>query len=522
MTAQAVSEAAARPRAAGAGVREYSGPVLATLASGALYGAAFPPFSQTWLAWGALAPFFAAATRATPPAAAALGCLFALAAGTTTAWWLPEMLHRFFDIPRPAAEFALVGALLGTAGIQISAFGAWLAWLARRGPVAPATVAIGWVLCELVRGEIGPLANPWALAAHSQIDAVTLSQIAELSGPYGVGFLVAMTSAGLAGIAVPALRGRRPVAQAALLVASTTGVLAFGHARLGRDFDEGEPVRVAIVQADVTRHWSRVEGDSRAELERHLALTLEAEDQRADFVLWPEGAADFFLDGITGRSIRLRTYSREHTTDLVLGAPRRVRSEDGTRLYNSTLHVRAGVVRGHHDKLALTPFSESRPLAPLLPWGSDEFTAGDGVRLLDVAGLQLGSLVCSEAMGSEGARRMVRAGATLLVNPSNDYWFAAESGAAQQLQKSRLRAIETRRWLARATPTGYSALVDPHGRVRNVGRFGERALVVGDAFSATYTTPWVRYGAASGPALLAGCLALTLIHVTRSEKGRKS
>ena len=521
MTAEAVSGGGLRPQT-DLRARAWAGPAFAAVASGALYGAAFPPFSQTWLAWSALVPFFAATTRVRPIAGAALGGLFALSAGTATAWWLPEMLHRFFDMPRPAAEFALAGALLGTAGIEIALFGAWLAWLARRGPVAPATVAIAWVLTEWTRGEIGPLANPWALLAHSQIEWATLSQLAELTGPHGVAFLAAGSSALLAGLAIPALRGRRPIWQALLFATLGASALAYGHARLDTGFNEGEPVGVALVQADVTRHWSRIDGDSRAELERHLALTVEAEDRGVDLVLWPEGAADFFLDAVNGRSIRLRTFSRAHPIDLVLGAPRRVTDETGTRLYNSTVHMRAGRVRAHLDKHTLMPFSESQPLAPLVRWGSTELTPGEEVQPLKVGTLRLGSLVCSEAMGTAEARRQVLAGANLLINPSNDYWFSVESGAEQQLQKSRLRAIETRRWLVRAAPTGYSAIIDPHGRLREIGRFGTSDLVIGDVYAATFITPWTRYGAAAGPALAIGWLVLTFFHIFRSPAERKS
>ena len=517
MTAEAVSRGELRPERRG-GLGPVAGPALATLASGALYGAAFPPLSQPWLAWGALAPFFASTARVGPLAGAGLGGLFALSAGTATAWWLPEMLHRFFDLPRGAAELALAGALLGTAGLEIAAFGAWLAWLTRRGPIGPATVALGWTVSEYARGEVGPLANPWALLAHSQIDAAALSQVAELTGPHGVAFLASATSALLAALFVPALRGRRPALHGLGLVVLGGSALAWGHTRLDARFHEGEPVRVAIVQADVTRHFTRVSDDSRAELERHLALTERAEAAGAEIVLWPEGAADFYLDAVNGRAIRLRRFSREHSVDLVLGAPRRVQDANGTRLYNSTLHLRGGRVRGHQDKLALTPFSENRPLAPLLDWGSSELTPGEPSPPLEVGTLRLGSLVCSEAMGTAQARRQVLAGATLLINPSNDYWFAAESGAAQQLQKSRLRAIETRRWLARAAPTGYSGLVDPHGKVTEIGRFGASDLVVGEVHAATYTTPWARYGAAFGPVLSLGWLSLTLLHARRGAE----
>ena len=61
-------------------------------------------------------------------------------------------------------------------------------------------------------------------------------------------------------------------------------------------------------------------------------------------------------------------------------------------------------------------------------------------------------------------RQAVRQGAEVLVNLSNDAWFGDAAPARQQLEIATLRAVENRRYLVRAAATGFSAVVDPHGR----------------------------------------------------------
>jgi apolipoprotein N-acyltransferase len=62
-------------------------------------------------------------------------------------------------------------------------------------------------------------------------------------------------------------------------------------------------------------------------------------------------------------------------------------------------------------------------------------------------------------------RRFVRNGAALLVNISNDGWFGRSSALGQHLAMARVRAVENRRWLLRATNTGHTVAVDPYGRI---------------------------------------------------------
>ena len=81
---------------------------------------------------------------------------------------------------------------------------------------------------------------------------------------------------------------------------------------------------------------------------------------------------------------------------------------------------------------------------------------------------QIGVLVCFESIFPDISRKWVDAGATLLVNMTNDAWYGRSSAPYQSLTMTRLRAVETRRTLVRAANTGFSAFIDPLGRLQQL------------------------------------------------------
>jgi apolipoprotein N-acyltransferase len=92
-------------------------------------------------------------------------------------------------------------------------------------------------------------------------------------------------------------------------------------------------------------------------------------------------------------------------------------------------------------------------------------------------------------MDPRHVRKVVAAGAELLANPAKDRWFGNAAAAEMQLDIARMRAIENRRWMARAAAGGVSAVVDPWGRV--VARAdGDEATLLSASLipSRTFTT----------------------------------
>jgi apolipoprotein N-acyltransferase len=146
-----------------------------------------------------------------------------------------------------------------------------------------------------------------------------------------------------------------------------------------------------------------------------------------------------------------------------------------------------------YDKRRLLPFAETSTAFGGLGWRQTlAFGIGAPRTLLEARGRPLGTTICYEAVFPELSRAAVREGAELLVNISNDSWFAGGPGPEINFLLARLRAVENRRALARVANGGVTALVLPDGRVA-VRDDGPGALVVA-APLLTGTTLYTRAG----------------------------
>ncbi len=457
---------------AGAGAGRLA-PPAAAMASALLYTGAFPPFDAYPLAWVALAPLLAALTRVRPLAGAGLGLLFSVLAGALLSPWLPGMIAEFFDVSAPLAALATCGVLL-VSGVPYAGFGLLVAWSARRGAFNPALVAAGWGACEFARAY-GVVENPWALLAHSQAPWLRIVQSADLFGAIGLGMLIAAVNGTLAGVLAPEFRSPRWAHQAIATFACFVAALVYGGARLDQDFGSGEPIAVALVQGAVEPE-RRFRREFRADnLERYLALTTLAARAEVDLILWPEFSVEFPLAAEPELRARIGRAAGESGAELLFGAPHfrhrlLVREE-----LNSAFLVREGRIVDRYDKIRLMPFSETRPR--WVPIGRDRYRPGLELRPLRSEAAALGVLLCSEAMHAPHVRRLVAAGAELLVNPSNDDWFRSRGAAEQQLAMAVFRAVENRRVVLRPSTSGRSAIVDAHGQVLALAPYGEPAVI---------------------------------------------
>ena len=161
-----------------------------------------------------------------------------------------------------------------------------------------------------------------------------------------------------------------------------------------------------------------------------------------------------------------------------------------------------------YDKQRLVPFAESAPLGDWLRADSAMYAPGRAPRLVETRSARVGAFLCAETLYPEVARGLARAGAELLANPSNDYWFGAPQAAAAQLTTATFRAIENRRWLVRATATGVSAIVDAHGRVAARSRGDGPEIVAAELRRSSAVTPYQRVGDLGVAVACLLCLAL--------------
>jgi apolipoprotein N-acyltransferase len=441
-----------------------------------------------------------------PSRAAVVGMWWAVVAALGVGWFLPGMLSRYSGLSALPSWLATAAVVGGLPGLYLSLYAAWVAWLARRRAARPILLAGGWLACEFARAH-GSLGIPWALAAYSQVRSASLVQIADLAGPYGIGMLIAAANACAAAWWVPALRGRRPWRDAVAIAAALLAAWLYGQWRLGQRFDDGAPVRVAVVQGGTPA----VDPAQRtAVLMRYASLTRDGAAPGADLIVWPESAVETYLDEPSSTRDTVMQLTRDMRADVVLGGPHYTPSPSGTRYHNSAYLVRGGRVTARYDKHRLVPYAEDGRFSGVLGATTTRYTPGSGASILPAAGLHLGTLLCIEAMFPDAVSRAVRQGADVLVNLSNDAWFGHAAPARQQLEIAMLRAVENRRYLVRAAATGFSAVVDPHGRAVVESAFGAEQVLNATVRASHTRSPYQRWGDAFAWLVMVGVAGASL------------
>jgi apolipoprotein N-acyltransferase len=481
---------------------------LASL-SGLLLLLAFPPFDLAALAWIGLAPLLLASRS---PSAAFL------LSGLTGLVFFVGIFSWIWTVP---AFNALDGTLVALyLGLYFALWGLGVAWIrSRTGLSLPVVAAPLWVVLEYVRGHVGFLSLPWMLLGYSQYQTTALIQIAALTGVYGLSFLIVMTNASLVEVFGWLLvrSGRHPARRtwiprpvtlpvSAIVLIAT---LVYGHAVVSAP-GHTDRVRIAVVQGNVPQTLKWDTAYRQTTLDRYARLTRQAADRTPAIIVWPETAApgDIRHDPELRRVIG--QLAVETGTHLLVGSSEQAkfaRRELHGKLYNSLVLVTPrGQMVAEYRKIRLVPFGEYEPLQGLMAWpraiaaAVGNSVAGTEYSVFRVGDLTFGATICWENLFPDLVRELVKAGARVMVNSTNEAWFGESSASAQFLAISALRAAENRVAIARATNTGISAFIDPFGRIteRLRGADGKDLFVeghlVGEVAVASQTTPYTRYG----------------------------
>lgn len=491
------------------------------LGAGLVLPLAFAPFDLYPLAVLALAVLFALWLGVRPARAAWRGWLFGLGQFGFGVWWIHESF-RFSDVSPPLAVFltavlvaalALYPALAGYAATRFFSGGDLRGSLALRRTHLLLVFPAAWMLVEWLRGVLFT-GFTWLQVGYSQI-AGPLAGIAPVLGVYGVGWLVALSAAALVLAFYEPGRWRAGAFVALLAVWTLTGALR----TVDWTVPAGPPMRVALVQGNVPQSIKWLPDERAPTLERYLEFTRE--HWNAELIIWPETALPGLYREFTPLTTRLAQQAQRHHTEIFLGAP--VERGDPARYYNAVAFL--GPERGFYFKRHLVPFGEYVPfrhllggLLNLLQVPMSNFSAGPARQPLpDVFGQKVGISICYEAAFGGQIRASLPA-ARLLVNVSNDAWFGNSIGPHQNLEMARMRALETGRYLARATNTGITAIIGPHGDIRQRLPQFVAAALSGTVTPLRGSTPYVRVG--DWPVLL--LLGLTLAAALWGTRGRRA
>jgi len=505
--------------------------LAATLASAALYGWSFPLVGIRGLAWIALAPFLVAVRRAGTAGAVALSAAWTVAGTYAVADWLPRSVSIYYQQPLRIGAALFFGVAAGVFP-YVLAFVLGYRHVARTPTrCVPLVAGAAWAAIEWGRATL-VIGDPWGTFGYSQSGVGTVMQVADVAGVYGLSFLLVTMNAALAEVWLTrrdesyrseALRGLS-VAAAVLAVA-----LAYGRLRLAAAPAEppSASTRVAIIQGnlDMGSQWHQ-EFYGR-NLDIYLALTLEAlRQKRPALVVWPESAMTFFLDQEPDYRAALRGTLGPYGAALIAGAPRFSGPPEAPAYYNTAFLISpTGEVVASYDKQRLLPFAEYFPI-PALDFlrrrfaRVRQFTPGESKALLPTAAGPAGIVICNEAVFPDLPGERVRAGATYLVNPANDTWVNDPRFSAELFDMVSLRAVEQRRYLVRASTSGFSAIVDPWGRTTAVTAPFTRGWVVGSIEGLDGITLYGRFGDLFVLVALASALLGHAALVTRRSRVR--
>lgn len=313
---------------------------------------------------------------------------------------------------------------------------------------------------------------PLATLPMSQVDTPWATTVRVL-GPL---LLVGVTVA-IAMVLAAALERRW---QAALALAVV--VLGFcGWAALAPRGSDIGTIDVAVVQGGGPQRTRAANTEPGVVFERHLEAG-QLVQPPVDLVVWPEDVVD--VHGLFANSeerLRLAELAQELNTTLVAGV---VEDFSATEAANfAAVFAPDGTMLGRYDKVRLVPFGEYVPLRSLIePLAPDYLPArdmrrGDTPAALDTPAGRLGVSISWEIFFEDRARDAIGNGGEVLLNPTNgaSYWLTIVQ--TQQVASSRLRALETGRWVAQAAPTGFSAFIDPDGNVHQRTAVSERKVI---------------------------------------------
>jgi apolipoprotein N-acyltransferase len=491
--------------------------LLAAL-SGVLQALPFPlagpaPAWRRAVCWVCLTPLLLAlkALAERSPAlkwyhAGLLGYLCGFVWYVSNCYWIEMTMHTYGGLPTAAAWGVLVLFALYL-GLYHAAFAALLFLLERRLSWKPALLLspVLWVAIELARTQITGF--PWDLLGYTQVDHFLFNRLAPLAGVMSISLVVA---AGNALCLLPStfLRGvtTRRMAQAGVALLLT---LAAASSPLFAPPPDPAPQRATLLQDNlrVGTGQDALE-DSREThgqmLDSFVALTLEQTQHSAppdSVVLWPEAPSDLFDADPGFRSTAAALARAAHAPVIAEDVARAPSDPNGTRhLYNSARMTLAdGSSGGRYDKIHLVPFGEYTPYKPLFFFAGhllDDLPFSPGLERHPLVGdgHSYGVFICYESIFGSDVRQLTVQGAQVLVNLSDDGWYGDSSAPWEHLDMVRMRALENGRWLLRATNTGVTASIDPHGRiVSSLPRHQRLALDAPFAFR-DGLTPYARRG----------------------------
>jgi len=477
--------------------------ILAAAAGGYALNLSFAPTTYWWLAFVGLALLGLAVHGRRIGPALGLGFIFGLV------FYVPLLNWTTVYVGPVATALAVAEAAL------LMPVGALIAVATRRLPVWPLWAAGIWVAGEALRARFPFGGFPWGGIAYSQPDGPLLPS-ASLLGASGLAYLTALGGFALTWALRIGWLNRRALRPLLLLPPVLLIALPFGIGLAALSTDQsgaGVPTKtIAVIQGNVPQPGLEFNARRRAVTDLHasqthkLAAAVRAGTApRPDLVIWPENASDIDPYANPDDAAVIDSAVRDIGVPVLVGAV--VGSGTPGRSYNMGIvwdpvtGPAPKLSDGTYTKRHPVPFGEYMPYRSFFRVFSDkvdlqqgEFLPGNRAGNLNVAGVNIGDVICFEVVYDGIVRDVVNGGAQLLVVQTNNATFGWTAETYQQRAMSRVRAVEHGREVLISSTSGVSAVIGPDGVVQS--QIG--------LFEAGYLTPTVPLISATTPGTVLG------------------
>ena len=475
-------------------VRQSRYAPLLALFLGAIFPLSLAPYHLWPIALFSVAWFADLLTQQTPKQALLRGWAFGTGMWGVGVSWLFVSIHDYGYTPAWLAVLmvAFVAVVMGL-------FTASMAFIYRRFNLdrhailtfAPLFILFEWLKTWLFTGF------PWLFTGYGFIDSVLVGY-APIVGVFGVGLLAVISAQCLL-----MLVKYHTKAWSYGLLLSAIWLAGYSLQYINwtkSQLDKG--LSVSIVQGNIPQDvkWQMEWRDKTLDIYRKLSIS----EWGQNLVIWPEAAVPMFQYEANDFLKEMDDNALAKNSAFVTGIPyadlKNLDVQGVPPFYNSMAAIGAGGY-GLYFKQRLVPFGEYVPfesiLRGVLPFFNLEmssFSAGNTQQSpLFVKDYRLAAAICYEIAYPELTRRNAQK-ADFIATLSNDGWFGTSTGPHQHLQMVQMRALETGKWIIRATNTGISGFVSPKGTLIKQAPQFKRTVLRGNVYPVVGKTPYSHLG----------------------------
>ena len=472
---------------------------LLPVLTGLLLVVSFPRAHQGYLAWVAFVPLIVFVSRSKTALQAFGGGLLAAAVELFALLiWIPAVLENYGGLSAPLAwtAYGLMVLLLAcypavvcaaTKRLMITGGNSFLLLL-------PAL----WTLMEYAQTLFPFGGFPWLQAGYSQAGYLPIMQMADITGVYGITFLILAANTT---VAFCVLQRRRiatflPMLTVFVLIGAC---LRYGDDSLRRWGNMHPGFRAAMLQGNLSA--DDADGEIVEKIRSGYPRMADSIRTNVDLLILPESPTPIFFQDDDAYRQTLSRLAARYPLGLVFNNINRGHVGGETRYFNSAFFMdRNGTLKGIYDKIHLVPFGEYLPLKGLFFFAKTiskdvgGFSAGGDYRIVDLETHPSNAVICFEAVFPDLVRRFAVKGSRLIINLTNDAWYGKSAAPYQHLAIARFRAVENRRYLLRAANSGISAVVEPTGRIQASTGIFQEAVCEGSFAFLEETTFYTRYG----------------------------